>query len=374
MEARLAMAKNPGKSIIGIYPGGSEYNRKPPKKPTNPNTPKWQSFLSTHPKKKANYDKLSPEEQLQWQDAFARGGAKAVKRYTQGVLRNRVPEVGQAPTVDQKYDLNDPGEVIDAQEWVNRQNLRLNQYSNRINQTGPMGGQEFYEDPITGRWTQKTTFGAPMQSLYDQLGKQFQTNPFTDVSADRAKAENAVYQNYSSKFEPQFNREQENFRQEMANSGVDPTSEKYRRMQDDMMKRQDEMRRSWANEAYTTGGQEQQRLSQQQIAQYNAPIAAFGNMAGAASTYQKGFNPISQERIENPDVTGTAQAYTQMGPYADTQQQYKMKQIEAQNAGALDIALTNQENESGPGDGDMSVDQDGNPIRYSSADNRWHRV
>jgi len=264
--------------------------------------------------------------------------------------------------------------VIDAQEWVNRQNLRLNQYSNRINQTGPMGGQEFYEDPITGRWTQKTTFGAPMQSLYDQLGKQFQTNPFTDVSADRAKAENAVYQNYSSKFEPQFNREQENFRQEMANSGVDPTSEKYRRMQDDMMKRQDEMRRSWANEAYTTGGQEQQRLSQQQIAQYNAPIAAFGNMAGAASTYQKGFNPISQERIENPDVTGTAQAYTQMGPYADTQQQYKMKQIEAQNAGALDIALTNQENESGPGDGDMSVDQDGNPIRYSSADNRWHRV
>jgi len=317
------------------------------------------SFLAGKPRLNKIYRKLGPEERATMQSLsqspnFVKGD---LLRYGRSVLASRPKSIGQGPQVD-NYNLNKTTGIINAQSDVNRGVTNVNLAANRVNEQGPFGNRNMNWDPVTGRWTAQTTMTGPMQNLYNQLNTQSQTNPFGDVSADRAKAENAVYQNYQSKYEPQFKQQSDQFRQEMANSGLDPTSEKYTRMQSDLMKNQDEMRRSWANEAYTAGGQEQQRLFGQQLQQYNAPYQAMGSLANTQSTIQKGYQPISQERMESPDVTGTSTSMYQMGPYAAAQHGYKMGEIGLQNQGALNIAETQGllGQSSGPAIGSLTSD------------------
>lgn len=334
------------------------------------------SFLLNKPKLQQIYNRLSPEERQTMAERaqspnFVKGD---LLRYGRSVLNTR-PKPGQGPHVTNQNMDTSKG-IINAASDINRGTLQQNLYANRVNEVGPFGSRNYSYDPASGRWTANYSMSQPMQNLYNQINTQSSTNQFGDVGATRQKYEDAVYSNYANRYQPQFQQEQDTFRQQMANEGITQGSERYNKLQNEMLQRQNDMRKSWQNEAYQAAGQEQQRMFNQQYQQQKAPYENLGYLSQAQATTMRGYSPISQERMEAPDVTGAATSMYQMGPYAAQQHQYKMGEIGLQNEGAMNVAETNLlAGQGGGGEniatGTIRYDENGQAERYDGT--QWVR-
>lgn len=108
---------------------------------------------------------------------------------------------------------------------------------------------------------------------------------FTDQNYDqwRQAAQDQAMGYFDQQMEPQFAREEEDFRQRMVNQGVDPSSERYQREYDQLRQTQDNARNQARFNAFQAGQAEQaqqfgqtlganQQMFNQQLQQYQLPM------------------------------------------------------------------------------------------------------
>lgn len=92
---------------------------------------------------------------------------------------------------------------------------------------------------------------------FDSLSKAPTVEQF---APDRQRVEDSLYQRFADVNEPQFQRQQEQFRESMANQGIPAGSELYNRQLEQLNRAQNDARQSARTQAIGMGGQEQQRL------------------------------------------------------------------------------------------------------------------
>ena len=271
--------------------------------------------------------------------------------------------------------------VTQAQQDAIDRAIQASLAANRptVEQT-PYGSQTYFTDPVTGELKKISELSPEQQqilagrqgldiglqqtaqgllpSIQQQLQQPFSYEgipglPTTgDLSADRQRMEQKLYDTFLDRMQPQFDREQERLEQQLANQGVPRGSEKYTKALDDMRQRQNDALMQASARATELGGQELRRSfdiglegRKQGIAEYTdqryAPLTELGSLRGQTyGVQQPSFTPQFTQATEPVDVAGIA------GQFLDAQTREKlqrlvgrqgMQQLEAQLANALNL-------------------------------------
>lgn len=265
--------------------------------------------------------------------------------------------------VTNKTPLNTAQDITNAQAPLNQQYISQQLALNRPSEVNPYGTSTYYTDP-TGRqirvsgignvspeasqaWTgeqfQNQSYidralqaiagegGANNQGMAGYLGqlRQLGATPFdysgitalpsaNDYGADRQRIEDSIYNQYSSVFEPQFQKERSDFEQQMADRGIAPGNAQYTKLLDDLTRRQNEQRQQIRGQAIQEGGQEQQRLFEntvglrsqgikERLQQRQQPLSEFSTVLGLVNPYQQPqFSGMSNVAVPQNDLAGAA--------------------------------------------------------------------
>lgn len=175
-----------------------------------------------------------------------------------------------------------------------------------------------------------------MGNLFSTLQSQGQFNPQglpdlnRDYTQDRMRAEQSVMDSFNRNMNPQFDRQYEMFRQQMAEQGIDEGDEKYKNMYGDMMAGQNIARQNAANQAFQLGQAEQaqgfgQALSagnqmyNQQYGSFQIPMQQINTMIpfyqqqGNLMQYQQGLdwqsNQANLNRQHDQSMAGQQHRY-----------------------------------------------------------------
>lgn len=104
-------------------------------------------------------------------------------------------------------------------------------------------------------------------NVSDLYSKQFSLDGLAndpnkmDFSADRARVENSVFNQFKSRLDPQFQRDNDNFEQSMANKGIPRGSQLYSQMQNELRQSQNDAYTNAEQQAIQMGGTELGRSS-----------------------------------------------------------------------------------------------------------------
>lgn len=114
-----------------------------------------------------------------------------------------------------------------------------------------------------------------LQGLFGRIQGQGEFNPgsFSDM---RLRAEQSVMDSFNRNMQPQFQQEEQQFRQQMAEQGIPETSELYQRQFNNLKNTQNNARLNAQNQAFTTGQSEQALGYQQAADRFNMPYAQLG--------------------------------------------------------------------------------------------------
>lgn len=215
---------------------------------------------------------------------------------------------------------------------------------NRFNTEGPFGSRNIVTNP-DGSTTIKDGLGS-QQGLYDQqlerdrglgniaqgqLGQlgQSASRPYDlsgigndptkfNYDTQRKAAEDKVYNQFASRNEPRFEKEQKDFAQRMASQGIPQDSDKYKELAQELSRNQQDQRDSASTQAFQLGGSEEAQAygqglqsRQQGVSEYgttrNAPYQDMANVLGL----QKGlmlpqFQNVGQVDVGTVDAAGIA--------------------------------------------------------------------
>lgn len=322
-----------------------------------------QGFLGSHPKINRKYNRLGPQEQATFQQRYQDNGPRQAKRYARGILNNTPrPMAGGPQMTKNQFNLQDPRDIINMQQWQNAQNQYMNFAGNRVDQNSAFGGGVNYNyDPQSGQWTQNQTMGQPMQDLYNQTGKALQfgndaATPWSqDYSQIQNRAENAVYDRFAKRMEPQFAQENENLQQQLADQGIqfsdDPNS-MYQRQLKSLQQRQDDLRQDTQNQAILTGqqyGQNQfnqalagrQAYTGEQAQQWQSPYSGLAALTGAQGQFQQSFSPMYTNSVQQMNYMQPAQQFYEWNVQDPRRQGWAMAQIGAQGANQVNAINAN---------------------------------
>lgn len=198
-----------------------------------------------------------------------------------------------------------PTDIANTQDLLNQQNVSRQEAINRPGELNAFGGSNYVQNP-DGTVTRVSTIGNlnPMDTA-GWTGEQFSNQSYIDralqgiageggennkgmagllpqlrgmfsealnfnnapaapdangYQADRSHVENSLYDRFAQVNEPLFERQQAQFREQMANRGIPPGSEKYKQQYEQLQRAQNDARQSARTNAIQLGGQEQQRL------------------------------------------------------------------------------------------------------------------
>ena len=294
---------------------------KPAPKPA-PKANKAQGALATGPKPTNKKPKLTIAELQQKQAAGGKLGPKQMARLERAEARNQ-PAGNINPKTNKPYKFT--LEELQAKQAAG-QDLRPKQIK-RLQEAGlyqepsgePAPIQELPPEQMFERVGGQTAAG--IESLMGQIqgAGAFQPGNYQDMM-------NQAYQNVMNQFEmtqgPQFAREQADFQQMAAERGLDPNSEAYKTMQQQLNQRQDLARQGAMAQAQQQAQAVQAQGFQQAAQQYQMP----GQMLGAYSPFYSQFgaqqeslrqaqlareemaNRLEQQRISAGATLGAAQA------------------------------------------------------------------
>jgi hypothetical protein len=161
-----------------------------------------------------------------------------------------------------------------------------------------------------------------LQGYLNQIQSQGAFNP-GDYSAQRQKAEQTAMDAFNRNMNPQFQHEDEMFRQRMANEGIDPNSERYKIEYKNMADSQNSQRLNANTQAFQLGQGEQQQAWGQAFQGYQLPAAQAGMIAPIAQ-YGQGLQFQAGQ---------TAQNFANQQKLAAQQNQYNLEQIKASPRG-----------------------------------------
>lgn len=267
------------------------------------------------------------------------------------------------------------------QQNVNLANVGVDMNLNRLGEENPYGSSEYVRNP-DGTYTRKSSLSGNQQSilgseeqqemqrnaigqyLLNQTGQNFQ-QPFTydqfqklpgvddffgkmgqartDYSADRTKAEEAVFGRLSKDLDDRFGREQQQLDTYLANRGIPRDSEQYRTSMQDFEQRKQDAYTDARQRALESSREEFTTMAEQDRAGRTQALNEFAGQFGFsrdARNQQSGeakderSNPLSEmsalyglnKGVRNPafsptynvnvpqvDVTGSAQGFANLG-------------------------------------------------------------
>lgn len=199
------------------------------------------AIAPTRAENRAIYDTMNKDQQSRYLRIRANKGVEAANTYMAGITGKSPTgpgKAGQQPTLtpEQQFRGMNPqqqeGEMYtDAGAYYNQMMGGLMQYNPR----NPAGGYQ--------------------QAFTDQLNQSRQT----------------VMDQFERTMAPQFQREQQDFQQQMAEQGIDPNSEAYRGRYKAMMDAQNAQRLNAQSEAFKLGGQYQQQGFEQAVVGQKLP-------------------------------------------------------------------------------------------------------
>lgn len=256
-----------------------------------------------------------------------------------------------------------PGGIAAGQEMLNDRNISQQMQFNRPDEVTPLGVKKFVQGP-NGEQIEVKTIGNvnPMDALGWQ-GEQYRNTSYIDrglqaiageggannqgqpgilpqlrgmlakpldysgfspiptadqFSADRKRVEDSLYQRFADVNEPQFEHQQQQFREQMANRGIPVGSEQYNRQLEQLNRAQNDARQAARTQAIGMGGQEDQRLYEnsftsrgQQIGEANQlrdrPLADMRGLLSMVNPLQMPqFNATAAINVPNADYAGLA--------------------------------------------------------------------
>lgn len=270
-------------------------------------------------------------------------GPKAAAKAKTGFLGQNMPTITSS-------DFKDPASMTNAQQQMNEYNAQLGNLYNRPNETNAFG-QRTYTTDAQGRTVINDALSANQQAINagreqadiglggianTALGQAQQNlSQKYDISGApampgqqgleswRTSAEDAEYQNYLRRMQPEFSRAQENLKQEMANQGIPIGSKLYNQQLSELAQQQSDamqQAQSAARQTFTGQMQTQQQMGQaahqQYISDYEQQRYAPLNEANTALQGQRGvvspqFQGMAQLGFQSPDVAGTGLTYRQ---------------------------------------------------------------
>lgn len=168
--------------------------------------------------------------------------------------------------------------------YRNKEGQRVNAQGQRIDQRGRVIKVEAKQPPATPppaaqqppTFEQGLTGG--MQQQLDYLTSQGQFQP-GDFGSQMQAAYGNVMQNFERTMAPQFARQEADFHQMAAERGLDPNSEAYRSLRQQMGQEQESMRAAAMSQAQTAAQAVQQQAFGQAATQYQMPATMLGAYA-----------------------------------------------------------------------------------------------
>lgn len=192
-------------------------------------------------------------------------------RYDPGGLHGPGGIFATTPTMPETPD---PNAVAQQQLAYGAQAQGLN----APNQQGIFAGTDYQRDPTTGAITGvKTSLTPEMQAIYDSLRAGVGTRP--------GETSDAVYSQYTSRLDPQFQQREADLDNRLANMGLTPGSEAYNREKDILGRERTDAYGAARRDATLAGGQEQSRL--------------LSNIFGFAPAANAGYQAIPQVATPN---------------------------------------------------------------------------
>lgn len=211
---------------------------------------------------------------------------------------------GYTPLGSEK-NANTPVGITNTQDLLNQQYASRQQALNRPDEVNPFGGKDFIQNP-DGTVTQVSTIGnLDPKAVQGWTGQQFGNQSYIDRSlqaiageggqnnqgfagllpqlrgmfskpldysgfsavptsdqfgAERQRVEDQLYKRFADVNEPIFQKQLEDFQQQMANQGVTPDTVKYKNQFEQLQRAQNDARQGTRAQALGMGGQEQQRF------------------------------------------------------------------------------------------------------------------
>jgi hypothetical protein len=265
----------------------------------------------------------------------------------------------------------DPNVAAQAQIGVNQATIDQLQRANNSNQVNPFGSQTWSKDPTSGQWTQSTQYSPQIQQQLEQqvvntdlgLGTQGNAqqrlanenylgssldlsglpqgatasalpgNPLvtgidrsstpalqTGLSgaADPAalkQAQDATYNQMTSRLDPQWNNAQEQYQSQLVDQGIPQNSEAWNRAMDDFTRQRTDAYQSANNAAVSSGNDLQQQL--------------FGQGATAGQFANTAQNQAFQQLLSSAGFTNSAlgQNFAQADTAAQFQNQARAQSL-----------------------------------------------
>lgn len=220
------------------------------------------------------------------------------------------------------FSSNKPPNPQPAGQVANRQlgyNEQVQGY-NAVPQSGIFGQTNYTYDPTTGRLTSAST------GLNGQ-GQQIESNLMGELGTSPHATSDAVYQQYTSRLDPQWQQNETAERDRLANSGIVEGSDAYNKAMEEFNRNKTDAYQMANNQAQVAGGQEQARvlnglygLGESSTAGYLgtpnvAPVNYGGYYYGGqlpAQQANQGVNQAGQNSMLNA-ATGLLGSYLQGG-------------------------------------------------------------
>lgn len=111
-----------------------------------------------------------------------------------------------------------------------------------------------------------------LTNTFEQMNNQGAFNP-GDYTQMRQQAEDSVMNSFNQRMNPQFQQQDERFRQQMANQGIPENSEMYQQQYQQMMQGQNDARQGAMSQAFQLGQGEQAQGWNQAFQGYQLPMA-----------------------------------------------------------------------------------------------------
>lgn len=130
-------------------------------------------------------------------------------------------------------------------------------------QYGQMGNVSNVNNALNQFWANNPNYGKGVD-FSGAPGLVSNVNSATGDAA-RKQVQDAVYNQYASRLDPQFKQQQTDLETNLINKGFDPTSEGYRKQQDDFARQRTDAYQTASNNAVTAGEAAQQQAFQQAV-------------------------------------------------------------------------------------------------------------
>lgn len=200
---------------------------------------------------------------------------------------------------------------------------RLDQINKALSGMQPPAAAPAPVDPATDGKTsfdEATQGGNEMMNmLYGQMQSRGDFAP-GDYSQQRQRAEESVMGTFNRRMDPQFQKEEADFRQMMAERGIPETSDQFAREYQNMKRTQNDARLDAMDRGVQLGQGEQAQAFGQQVQTYQMPYA---NMSA--------FNPMYAQQGAMQQLNSRMDFEKRMGE-SDQQHQMRMEQMRNQHA------------------------------------------